>query len=167
MIKTMGGLLKLAFPLFFCVTSFALAQQTTVIVHGIPLTCQASNGQQVPFFFDPNAAAAARVMGGARADYSPRYGFTIAIDPQYIAQLPRLGALFVVFHECAHVALPMGVGLLSPMQERNADCHAIRSMRQMGFINSWNDFQQAMSALFVSGGGHGVDPARVNAMVRC
>lgn len=145
----------------------ASAQELRITVHGIPITCTASNGQPVPFYFHPAAAQAARAMGGARADATPRYGFTIAIDPQYIQRLPRLGALLVVYHECAHVALPMGVGLMSPAQERNADCYAVRAMRAHGLINNWNDFQESMSAIVVSGGGHRVDQARILNMANC
>lgn len=145
----------------------ASAQQYVVNVFGIPISCTASNGQQVPFFTDPQAAQAARQLGGARADYSPQYGFTIALDPQFMNSLPRLGALLTLYHECAHVALPMGVGLMSPMQERNADCYAIRWMRNNGLIGSWADFEQAMSAVIVSGGGHNIDYQRINAMSQC
>lgn len=167
MVNAFSRLLKFAAFLIFCMVGAAFAQTYTVNVQGLPITCKAWNGQQVPFFSDPNAAAAARLLGGARADFTPGFGYSIALDPVYMNQLSQLGALFVMFHECAHVALPMGVGMGSAMAERNADCHAVHTMKMMGFIQNWNNFAQAMSALYVSGGAHGVDPARVNAMAGC
>lgn len=74
-------------------------------------------------------------MGGARADYTS-HGYQIALDLDFKNSLSPLGALFTVFHEFAHVALPMRVGLASPRQQRNADCYAISSMKTLGFIRS-------------------------------
>ncbi|HAS8165124.1 TPA: hypothetical protein I7709_20880, partial [Vibrio vulnificus] len=82
-----------------------------ISVHGVPISCKASNGQQVPFFDDPQSAHAATQLGGARADFVPGMGYRISLSPQFMSSLPPLGALFTVYHECAHVALPMGVGL--------------------------------------------------------
>lgn len=61
----------------------------------------------------------------------------------------------------------MGVGLMSPSQERNADCYAIQAMRNHGYINSWEDFNQAMSAVIVSGGAHFMSQQRINAIAQC
>lgn len=143
------------------------AEYSVVYVHGQPVSCTASNGQQVLFYDHQGAAMAARQMGGARADFTPQFGYTIALDPDFMNRLPRLGALFAVFHECGHVALPMGVGLASPAQERNADCYAVRTMRQYGILNSWDDFNEAMSAVVTSGGGHAMTQQRINAMAQC
>ena len=145
----------------------ASAQQYKVNVHGVSISCTASNGGLVPFYADRNAARAARKMGGARADFRPRYGYTIALDLNFMNSLTPLGAFFAIYHECAHVALPMGVGLGSSAQERNADCHAVRSMRAHGLIRSSNDFNQAMSAVIQSGSGHSIDRRRINAAARC
>lgn len=145
----------------------AKAQQFSIYLYGVPFTCTASNGQPVPFWLNELAAAAARPMGGARADLTPHAGFTIAIDPQFLESLPRLGAIFTIYHECAHVALPMGIGLMSPMQERNADCYAIQAMRAHGLINSMEEFQESVSAVQASGGLHQITQARIDAMSRC
>lgn len=145
----------------------ANGQQTVVSIFGTSVYCRASNGQLVPIFDDVHAAAAARSSGGARADFSNQNGFTIAVDPYFMNSLPRLGAFMVFYHECAHVALPMGVGLNSPSQERNADCAAIRFMVSRGLIKSWGDFQEAMSPVIVNGWGHGIDINRINHMASC
>ncbi|WCE32293.1 hypothetical protein [Vibrio sp. SCSIO 43137] len=135
-----------------------------IFVHGVPISCTASNGQQVPFFDDPQSAQAAIQLGGARADFVPGMGYRISLSPQFMNSLSPLGALFTVYHECAHVALPMGVGLNSPMQERNADCYAVQMMQAHGLINNFQQFQSAMSAI----SKHGVmDINRVNAMAQC
>ena len=153
--------------LSWIVASPVQAQYLQISVWGQPITCKASNGQQVLFFDNPAAADAARQLGGARADWTPQYGYTIALDPQYMNSLPRLGALFVVYHECAHVALPFGVGLGSPTQELAADCHAIRFMRAHGLINNWTDFEQAMTAIYVAGGAHAANRQRTARMAAC
>lgn len=153
--------------LLVSINSKVYAEYPQIYVHGVPLSCTASNGQTVLFYDHPAAAQAARQLGGARADFTPQYGYTIALDPQLMNNLPFLGAIFVVYHECAHVALPMGVGLMSPSQERNADCYAIQAMRNHGYINSWDDFNQAMSAVIVSGGAHFMSQQRINAIAQC
>lgn len=147
--------------------SSASAQQYEVNVHGVPVTCTASNGRLVSFYADINAARLARQLGGARADYLPGYGYAIALDLDFMNSLPPLGAFFAMYHECAHVALPMGVGLASPRQEQNADCHAVRSMRAQGLIRSLSEFNEAMTAVIQSGGGHYIDNQRINAAASC
>lgn len=159
--------LTIAMFLLVIITGSVSAQQYEVNVHGVPISCTASNGRLVPFYADMNAARLARQLGGARADYSPKYGYTIALDLSFMNSLPPLGAFFAMYHECAHVALPMGVGLASPRQERNADCHAVRSMRAHGLIRSLNEFNEAMSAVVQSGGGHYIDNQRIRAAANC
>jgi len=157
--------------LFVCllaiICSEAKAEYSVIHIYGVPISCTASNNQTVLFYDHPAAAFAAKQMGGARADFSPQFGYTIALDPQFMNNLPPLGAFFTVYHECAHVALPMGVGLASPSQERNADCFAVRSMKEDGLLNSWSDFHKAMSAVISSGGGHFMNQQRISAMAKC
>lgn len=143
------------------------AEYPIIYMHGKPVSCTASNGQTVLFYDNPAAAQAARQMGGARADFTQQFGYTIALDPSFMNSLPFLGAIFSAYHECAHVALPMGVGLGSPSQERNADCYAAQAMKAHGYIKSWKDFNEAMSAIIVSGGGHAMSAQRINAIKQC
>lgn len=146
---------------------YAVAEYSEIYIHGEPVTCTASDGQTVLFYDHPAAAHAARQRGGARADFSPQFGYTIAFDPQFMNSLPFLAAIFVVAHECAHVALPMGVGLASHYQEKNADCWAVQAMTALGYLTSWNDFTEAMSAVVASGGGHAVNQQRISAAAQC
>ena len=143
------------------------AQYPEINIHGVSISCTASNNQIVLFYDHTNAAQAAKQLGGARADFTPQFGYTIALDPQLMNSLPFLGALFVVYHECAHVVLPIGVGMGSPFQERNADCYAIQAMTAHGFIKSSEDFNQAMSAIITSGGAHYMSEQRINAIIQC
>jgi hypothetical protein len=153
---------------YLLVGSFNMyAQYPLVHIQGVPVSCTASNGQTVLFYDHPAAAQAAKQLGGARADFTPQYGYTIALDPQLMNNLPFLGALFVVYHECGHVALPMGVGMMSQFQEKNADCYAVQAMRSHGYINSWSDFNKAMSAVIMSGGGHYMSQQRINSIAQC
>ena len=153
--------------LLVLVSSKVYAEYQQIYVHGVPLSCTASNGQVVLFYDHPAAAQAAKQLGGARADFTPQFGYKIAFDPQLMNKLPFLGAIFVVYHECAHVALPMGVGLMSPSQEKNADCYAIQTMKAHGYIKSWKDFNNAMSAIIVSGGAHQMSRQRIKAIAQC
>jgi hypothetical protein len=148
------------------INSTVYAEYPQIYVHGVPLSCTASNGQTVLFYDHPEAAQAANQLGGARADLTPQHGYTIALAPQLMNSLPFLGAIFFVHHECAHVALPMGVGLMSPSQEENADCYAIQAMVGHGYIKSWNDFNQAMSAVIGSGGAHFMGQQRINTIAQ-
>ena len=160
--------LRSVFSISICLLliSQSYAQQYSFNVGRVSASCSATNGQPVPIYTDPWAAYFARQMGGARADFT-NFGFTIAIDPGFLLGLPPLGALFTFYHECAHVSLPMGIGLASPMQERNADCYAVQFMRTRGMIRNWRDFEQAMSAVIRSSGGHYVDVQRISAMSTC
>lgn len=157
--------------LFFCLWIFvpaqAAAQSFHVNIHGYPFSCVANNGQQVPIFTDWNAAQAAAPLGGARADFSPQFGYTIALNVQMLSQTPPLAAVMVFFHECGHVALPPGVGLNSPHQERNADCWAAKQMVQQGYIKNYQDFMQAVTYVIQIGGMNGMTQSRINHMWNC
>lgn len=140
----------------------AEAQQTAVSIYGGQYRCVANNGQMVPIYFQtiPDAAM-------ARAD--PSLGYIIILNPSAMNQLNPYAAVFVFFHECAHVALPMGVGLASPYQETNADCYAIRAMRDRGMIPTLQEFQAAVSAIANSTGSmmHPPGYQRVQNMANC
>lgn len=165
MVSRIFAILILGLSMF--VPTSTNAQNFHVNIHGHPFSCQANNGQQVPIFTDWNAAQAAASSGGARADYSPQYGYTIAMNVQMLSQTPPLAAVMVFFHECGHVALPPGVGLNSPHQERNADCWAAEQMVQQGYIQSHQDFIQAVTYVIQIGGMNGMTQSRINHMWQC
>ncbi len=149
---------------FTQVVSTAWAQvfpidQFNVNVHGIPVYCTASTGQPVPFYFT-NAAMAS---GGGHASMHPTFGASIRLAPATLNTIPPLSAVMVVFHECAHVALPMGIGLASPAQEFNADCYAIQTMANLNLVYDQATFNQAVA--YVAGFSNG--QARVAAMWNC
>lgn len=152
--------------IILCFVNRVHAMQYQINVHGVPVSCTASNGQLVPIFTDFQSALAAKQLGGARADLTP-YGYRISLDLPFMNSLSPLAAFFVMYHECAHVALPMGVGLASPAQERNADCHAIQSMQLHGLIKNYQDFQEAMTAVIKVGGAHAFSQQRINQISAC
>lgn len=141
----------------------AHAQGTTVSIHGTDLVCRDAAGQPVPVWWTEDAMAKG---GGAWAQVLPGSGTSILLSPTFIAKLPRLGAFLVFFHECAHVALPMGVGLGTPAQERNADCHAVAEMQRRGLITSWKEFETSTSAM-VASLGHIQAADRISQAAKC
>jgi len=134
----------------------------TVNIQGLPISCQASNGQQVKFYTHPQAALLARQLGGARADFTPQYGYTIALDLSFLNSLPPLAAMFVVLHECGHTGLPMGVGMKSPHQESNADCYAARIMRSEGYLTTNSAFDETMQSVRAVSASHMVSQQRIS-----
>lgn len=139
----------------------------SINIHGIPFNCTANNGQPVPIFTDPQSAAAAAPLGGARADAVPGLGYRISLNLAMLSQTPPRSAVMVFFHECAHVALPMNVGLNSPMQEVNADCWAVQQMVAHGFVTSWQEFNEAVTYVYQIGGMNGITQQRINQMAQC
>jgi len=145
----------------------AFAQTFLFNIHGIPFSCTAHNGQPVPVFTDPVSAAAAAPLGGARADWVPGSGYRISLNVPMLSSAPPRAAVMVFYHECGHVALPPGVGLNSPMQERNADCWAIQNMVNDGFIQNMTQFQEAVQYVLHIGGLNGFTTSRIAAMRQC
>ena len=92
------------------------------------------------------------------------------LSPTYLNTLPRLAAFNLFYHECAHLALPMGVGLQNPEQESKADCYAVQEMRKQGLIRSWEEFTEAtayLRTLKATGKGHRPGPERVEEAAKC
>lgn len=144
------------------VSTPSVAQQPSIYLYGVELWCNDSNGYRVPIYDDPQSAAIARSYGGGVATRDA-YGSRIALDPATMNSVPRLSAFMIFFHECGHVALPFGIGVGSPEQEANADCFAIRMMRDFGLIGNWSQFNEAVA---YASGGHGMN-ARVSNMYNC
>jgi hypothetical protein len=113
-------------------------------VHGVPLSCTSSGGTLVPLKATEEAIAKG---GGGFASLDPIKGPSILLSPSYLATLPRIGAFFLFYHECAHVALPFGIGLGTASQEANADCYAVKEMRGAGLIESWSGFSEAVTII--------------------
>lgn len=135
-------------------------------IHGVPISCTADGGKKVPLIISDQA----RKWGGGYAHTDPVKGPTLMLSPTYLNTLPRLAAFNLFYHECAHLALPMGVGLGNPEQEKKADCYAVREMRKHGLISSWEDFKEAtayLRTLKATGKGHRPGPERVKMAARC
>ncbi len=140
----------------------AQAQTYQLNIHNVPFSCYANNGQPVPIFFSNH-------IQGARADLTPQHGYTIGINLDHLNNMHPLAAIFTAFHECGHVALSLGVGLMSPNQEINADCFAIQNMRRIGLIRTQYEFENAISVILNSSGSmlHPPGHIRRQLMTRC
>ncbi|MCZ4270408.1 hypothetical protein O4H48_21200 [Rhodobacteraceae bacterium G21628-S1] len=151
--------------LFFPFAS--IAQQTSINIHGTLFDCTAHNGQLVPIFVDPQSASAAAQLGGARVDWVPSFGWRMSLNIPMLNQAPPRSAVMVFFHECGHVALPVGVGTNSPLQEINADCWSVQNMVAGGYIQNMAHFQEAVQYVLQIGGMNGFTQYRIAAMQQC
>lgn len=135
---------------------FFLATATQVMSQ--PL-CFSYAGEQVPYLFDFNLSD----VGMASRDHLGRP--FIIINPGILSQFPQLAQSFWFYHECAHHALPLAMN-----NETNADCYAVRHMRNTGQIDSpadVNDMLLAISQLPGSYWGHLPGPARAQNLWAC
>ena len=160
--------------LFSAIITFSLllgnqsvAQQFSINISGQSFDCTANTGQLVPIFTHPQAASAAAQLGGARMDVVAGFGYQMALNLQMLNNTPPRSAVLVFFHECGHAALPMGVGINSPIQERNADCWAAQQMVQFGYIQNEQHFQEAVQYVIQIGGMNGITQSRINYMRQC
>lgn len=139
--STVISLICLLSGFIFSSSAYSQQPQYVVNIHGYQFSCVANNGQQVPIYFSPS-------VQGARADLNTQTGiYTIGMNLQHMNMMHPLAAIFTAFHECGHVALPLGIGLSSIDQESNADCFAIRNMRDMGMIMNGVQFENAISVI--------------------
>jgi len=146
----------------------AHAQQSynEITIHGVPISCTADGGKRVPLIISDEA----KKWGGGYAHTGPVKGPTLMLSPTYLNTLPRLAAFNLFYHECAHLALPMGVGLQNPEQESKADCYAVKEMRKHGLISSWEEFTEAtayLRTLKATGKRHRPGPERVEQAAQC
>lgn len=156
--------------LFSILTSTSHAQtevwQFSLDVYGTELSCLAPNGTRVPLMLTERAIA----LGGGGYAEIKNGQMSILLSPTYMTKIGKMAATFTFFHECAHLALPIGVGLLNEEQESNADCYAISEMRKKGLISSWVDFSKSVEAvrqLPASSKGHHSGPVRIANAARC
>ena len=148
-------------------TQPAAAQATSTInIAGIPFYCNSNMGTLVPIYHTETAQQG----GGAMAGYNNYRGFFIDVSPSYMSSINAYAAAFVFLHECAHVALPFGIGMGTFYQESNADCWAIQRMRDFGMIQNHYQFEAAISAVANSPGspmGHLPGPQRIQNAWQC
>lgn len=139
----------LALAAFFLPTASAGAQSF----------CTSYMGEPVPYFADFNLPDVGRA---ARDQFGRPF---IVMNPGILSRLPRLVQSFWLYHECAHHALPPGMS-----NEVNADCYAVRHLRNTGQINSpaeLNDLLLLISQLSGSPFGHLPGPARAQNLWNC
>ncbi|MBA15492.1 MAG: hypothetical protein CMN73_03955 [Sphingomonas sp.] len=137
---------------------YAIGPQYQVSVRGVPMNCRAyGNGQYVAIFSDPaldDVGIASRYVGQPY----------IVLNPDVMARYSDLVAVFWFAHECAHHAL-------GPMNsESNADCFAIRRMRDLGIIRRREQllaFSQELRNLPGTAMGHLPGPLRAQHIAAC
>ncbi len=146
----------------------ALAQQVlpSIRLHGVPLSCTAHGGKKVPLIISDQAMK----WKGGYAKLDPVKGPSLMLSPTYLNTLPRLAAFNLFYHECAHLALPIGIGFQNPKKESKADCYAVKAMRKHGLISSMKDFREAtqfLRTLNATSEGHLPGPERVKQAAKC
>lgn len=121
--------------------------------------CISHFGEPVPIFQDynlPNVGMASRDGFGRPF---------IVVNPHVLNQFPYLAQRFWFYHECAHHALPPNMN-----NETNADCFAVRNMRDVGELRNLaavQDMLGSISQLPGSAWGHLPGPSRARNMLNC
>ncbi len=125
-----------------------------------PLPCTSFTGIPVPYFANPylnNVGVAHQLLNGQPV---------IQINPNVVASLPEFVRQFWYAHECAHHALPPHVN-----SEVNADCYAIKAIRNLGLISGPSDVGSLLHSISGLPGnlatGHLPGPARADNLYHC
>lgn len=159
----------LALILVISISNIAFGEEvnTSVRIHGVELSCIDETGHPIPVLFDEKAM---QLGGGGYTWFDKNRGNTIILSQKFANSISKLNAQFLFYHECAHAALPIGVGLGTDKQEINADCYAVVQMRKYGLLPTWKEFSEAMSVWANSPGdlkGHLPGPLRLAAAANC
>ena len=145
----MKNIVLTVFTIFFTAPAFAQ-----------PLPCSSYSGIPVPYISDPtlNNVGVAHTMQNGQP--------VIVINPNVVGPLPEYVRQFWYAHECAHHAL-------HPMQnsEVNADCYAIKAIRNIGIISNRQQIGVLLSYISTLPGnimtGHLPGPARAQNLYAC
>jgi len=125
------------------------------IIAGVPVHCTSYIGHPVAFIPNFNLQDVGRAIPG----YPP----IIELNPNILAQLTPKMQLFWYAHECAH-------HVLGPQNsEVNADCWAIKTLRNQGFI-LYNDIAQLQQQIVNTPGsvwGHLPGGQRATLFLNC
>lgn len=131
-----------------------------VSVQADPLPCTSYNGIQVPYIANSNL----NNVGVAHKMYNGQP--IIQINPNVIGQLPEYVRQFWYAHECAHHALHPVFN-----SEVNADCWAIKSIRNIGIINHPQQINSLLNYISTLPGnvqtGHLPGPIRAQNLYAC
>ena len=125
------------------------------VIAGIPVHCTSFNGQPVAFVSDPRLPDVGRAQPGLPP--------TIELNPYVLAQLTPKMQLFWYGHECAHHVLGR------TNSESNADCWAIKTMRNQGLLSAFEvpQLQAQIAGTRGSMWGHLPGPARAGLLGAC
>lgn len=140
----------------FFITVFYLISQQPANALG---QCISFFGENVPIFEDYNLN---NVGMATRDGFGRPY---IVVNPIVLQQFPYLAQRFWYYHECAHHALPPQLN-----SERNADCYAVRNMRDLGELSNKFEVEQMLKSIAMLPGsrwGHLPGPARAQNILNC
>lgn len=132
----------------------------SVNVRGLQMNCTSNAGEAVAIAIDPtlnNVGIANRMMNGLPI---------IVFNPNVVGRFSNIVAQWWFAHECAHHALP---GYLN--SETNADCFAVRQLRDFGILRNAYQLQRLAMELSTLPGspatGHLPGPLRSRRVVDC
>lgn len=157
----------LLISLFILFNQNAFSYSPKVIISGKSIGCNTPSHKEVLFFDSPSSAKVAHSNGGALADFIHNNGFGIYVDTKQLNSMPFFASIFTVYHECAHVVLPIKVGKGPDRHEKKADCHALKAMKKDGYLSEWKPFVQGLNDVMKNGGSHSLSTKRIGDMKQC
>lgn len=147
--------ISLAIGFLYILPASAQPNPFNPVIAGLPVYCTSYQGQPVAFIENPMLPDVGRAQPG-----NPP---TIELNPSVLAQLTPKMQLFWYGHECAH-------HVLGPANsEVNADCWAIKTMRDQGLLPP-HELPQLMAQISGTPGsmwGHLPGPHRANLLAQC
>lgn len=125
-----------------------------VNIGGVPMHCTSTTGQQVAIYIDPRVN---RNIGRAITDGYP----TIILGPGFFNSVPPFVGQFWFLHECAHHVVGGN--------EAQADCFAIRNLRDLGAIRHSGQVNQLLAQISGMSGStvHLPGPPRAQNIFNC
>lgn len=136
-------------------------QQLTyqIYVSGVLMGCNTYNNYPVAIFASHSVD---QYIGVASKTYNGKP--YIILGPGFLNNVPPLAAQFWFLHECAHHALHPSIN-----SETNADCYAVRNLRNLGLVSSQYDLQSMLQSIYVLQGSsqHLPGPARAQNIYNC
>lgn len=124
-------------------------------IGGVPVYCTSASGQPVATVVDPSLPDVGRAVPGAPP--------IIVLNPAVLSQLSPRMQLFWYAHECAHHRLGPA------NSEINADCWAIKLMRNQGLLRRQDlpELQAQIAGTPGSMWGHLPGPQRAQLFANC
>lgn len=131
----------------------------SIYVGGVSLYCRSYFGEPVAIMVDH--AADGSIGVASRSFNGQPY---MVLGPGYLNRVPALAAQFWFLHECAHHALPPNMN-----NEPNADCFAVRNLRDLGLVWDLYQLQGMLQSIYVLPGSHShlPGPARAQHIYNC